>query len=156
MDVPNDLVYNFLVELKKKDVDPIDRAKIIRKYAENQGLSIRALAEELGMSHSTLQDWVDYERVDHKEFNKLLSDGYTKKNVYRILRDTRGDKKQFESIVKVELNVVLKNAYLEIRPFINNPVYDEYTAEILHDLINTLNHLDMRIEKRIKNGDKRR
>ena len=54
MNVPNELVYNYLVDLKKKDINPLIRADIIKRYLQELGHTQRYLAKSLGMPHSTL------------------------------------------------------------------------------------------------------
>jgi hypothetical protein len=148
---PNEVIYNFLVDLKKRDINPIDRAKIIRKYCNDQNISIRKLSTELGISHSTLQDWVDYERIDKLQYTKLLDSGYSKKSIYKMLRDTRSDKKEFESITKIELNVILKDTDMRIKGHINNTIFDAVTIDLLKELRNTLNRIELHIERENKN-----
>lgn len=153
MEISNELVFNLLVDLKKKDVNPIDRADIIVKYLKEKDISVRELARELGMSHSTLQDWLDYNRVDKVTYTKLLDSGYSKKNVYRMLRSTRGAKVEvFESITKIPLNAILRDAEMNIKEHVNDPVFDEKTVDLIKDLRNTLNRLEMYIEKKQKKG----
>ena len=150
MIVPDDLVYNFLVDLKKKDIDPIERARIIRTYCNNKQLSIRALAKELNISHSTLQDWVDYERLDRNDFIKLEKVGCNKKTIYKMLRETRGDKEELKSLINVELNTIIREAEIRLKSYINNPIFDDKTVDLIKDLKNVLNRLELHIERKSK------
>lgn len=150
MNVPEEIIYNFLIELKKKEVDPIGKAKLIREYCENKKLSIRGLAKELGMSHSTLADWVDYERIDKKEYKKLVDKGVNKKTIYKMLRETRGKTDTLQSVMEIEINLIIKETEIRLKSYVNNPIYDNKTIELIRDLRNILNRLELHIEKKQK------
>jgi DNA-binding transcriptional MerR regulator len=151
MEVSDEIIFNFLIELKKKDVNPIDRAKIICAYAKEHRFTIRSLAKELGISHSTLQDWIDYEKLDKKEYAELLSKGLNKKDIHRILRKNR-KYKDMNKITQNELNIRLEEAKSRLRDFINKPVYNEYTISLLADLRNIINRIEIHIEQKMKKG----
>jgi len=56
ININNKLVFNFLVELKKKEIHPVERAEIIKQYLKDEKISVRQLARELNIPHSTIQD----------------------------------------------------------------------------------------------------
>jgi hypothetical protein len=90
--VPLELVENFVFDLRKKDIDPIDKANILKKHMEVLGFkSQRQYATHLGISKSTLEDWMMYNRITKPEYHKLLNNGFTKRDVYKQLRTHKLD-----------------------------------------------------------------
>ena len=146
MYVPSDVVYNFLVELKKKDIDPIDRAKIILHYCREKNLSIRGLADELGMPHSTLQDWIDYDKIDKRAYIRLVNAGVSKQSIHRILRNNRS-RHDISIIMSNDLNLRLEESMSLLRNFLNDPVANDDTIRLINELRNMLNRIELHIER---------
>ncbi len=66
----NVLVFNFLLDLRKKEITPQERSKIIQNYLNNTGKSMRGLAKELGINQSTIQDWISMRQIKNKGTRK--------------------------------------------------------------------------------------
>lgn len=150
MEVPNEIIYNFVLDLKKKELDPIDKARIIHKYCELNNISIKQLATDMNIAATMLQEWMDYAKLDKQHYLKLVSSGYSRRNIYRMLKGA--DKMQYSDISLLELNVLLKNTHMDIKNHVNNPIYDDDTIPILKELINDLNRLEFHIEQKMKKG----
>jgi len=147
MNVPDELIYNFLLELKKKDINPIDRAKIINDYCKEKDLSMRGLAKELGMSHSTLQDWADYSRITKDEYSTLTDRGLGQKQIYRALRNTRSKEGVMKAVINTELNSHLIQCATILRPHLIRPECDDRTIQLIFELKNILNRIELQVEK---------
>jgi transposase-like protein len=52
------LMENFLMESKKKNINPEERIIIIKQLLKIKNCSARSLAKELIIPHSTLHDWL--------------------------------------------------------------------------------------------------
>lgn len=150
MDVSNELVYNFLIELKKKEISPIDRAVIIKSYIKENGMSARGLAKELGMPHSTLQDWMDYDRISKVEFEAMIDKGINKKTIHKTLRTTRGMDAQYKAIVQNDLNIQLQNSIVSLTCYMNNPEFNTETSELIKKLKNILNRIELNMDLKNK------
>ena len=61
MEVDDNIIFNILQDFKKKEINPMQRARLIKNFRESNKWSQRQLAKYLDMSHSTLQDWEEWE-----------------------------------------------------------------------------------------------
>lgn len=145
----SDIVYNWLIDLKKKSVDPVTRASIIKKYQLSKGLSQRALAKELNIPHSTLQDWLMWDKLDSKDYDKMKNSGYNQKMVYRALRDHKGWDKQL-IIDRPTLNVELEEFLRRIGKYERKTPNDIETATLISKVKDQLNRILMYMEKKDK------
>ena len=144
-----DIIWNAMIDWKKRDIDPFERAMVIKEYLLDTRLSQRQLAEQLGMPHSTLQDWLRWDRITEKEYADMKKRGLNPTDVYRILRNNQNvDKEEF--VKDTKLDYELGNVIRIIKPFINNPVYSSKTMSLIKELRNELNRLEMKIEMKMK------
>lgn len=100
------VLFNFFLEMKKKDVDKRQRANLIAKYLEDNNMTQGELAKELGMSKSTLYDWMLINRIPEEEYDKYKKDGMTDTSIYRMLRNNKlADTSDFDMLMfKQEIN----------------------------------------------------
>jgi hypothetical protein len=145
MEVDDNLVYNFFVDLKKKEIHPVDRANLIKEYCMNKKISLRQFAKDIGIPHSTIQDWVDYSRLTKLQFDKLLKKN-GKKEVYKLLRNTRTK----EINLKNDLDITLQECIIKLKPFINKPQQNINTPHLLQELHNIINRIELHIERGLK------
>ena len=139
-----DLIYNFMVDFKKKDIDQVEQAKIIRYYLNQTGLSERGLAIKLGISKSSLQARLKWGRITNKQIDDLKDKGLTKKEIFRMLNNEKTD------INAIRIDKAIQDLNIEIRSLIHNPTYTPNTVILINDLQNNLNRLLMRIERMMK------
>lgn len=149
MIIDDSLIFNLLQDLRKKDIDPLVRAKFLADYCRYRKISQRELAKELDIPHSTLQDWVSYTNITKTEYDTLLSKGYRKKEIYRMVRDDRKNvhKTINKSLSTPEIDIVLSRVITDLRPFIYNPDYRDNTVFLLQELKNVLNRIELHIER---------
>jgi DNA-binding transcriptional regulator YiaG len=116
MIVDSDIAFNIIQDFRKKDISPVKRAELIESYREHMGLSQRALAKELDIPYSTLQDWISYGKLTETEYNKLLEKGIGKEELYHSLRDKRKqtNNKLKELLEMNEAEIVLKSVVYKI------------------------------------------
>lgn len=146
MNVPIDIIYNFLVDLKKKEINPVERALIIKNYMDTQNKSLRQLAIDLGMPHTTLKGWLDYSKLEGK-YNELLNNGISKTEIHDMLR-TSGTIKN--KIIRTPLNDTLKESITALKPFIHRPNFNGDTSVLIAELRNVLNRIEIHHEQNNK------
>lgn len=123
-----DLVYNYLVDLKKKEINPIDRAKIIREYMDCQKIGLREMSRELGMPASTLQEWVNYSKITKEEYENYKNQGLGETAIRELVTD---NKPKIDDIkFNKELNVIY--AQLSLLPL--KVPYNERTLSIIEKI----------------------
>jgi len=89
MEVPEDLVHNWLCDLKKKNINQFERAKIIKLYMKEKSLSGRGFAKEFGIPKSSVEDWLLWLKLSEVEYIKYIEEGKTHTDIYRALRNNR-------------------------------------------------------------------
>jgi hypothetical protein len=156
------LGHNILLDCKKKDISKIDRAKIIEQMIKTEGISLRELARQLEISHSTLQDWHMYSNIDEAHYEGMKSVGYNDKQIYKMLRDGKTDKLKIES-AKTAMDLksgpmpfddMIKETNKIVRKAVTSPKFEKGpdTVDLLKDLVNNLNRLISRINLEKGNG----
>lgn len=71
MNIDNDIVFNIVQDWKKREISGAQKSVFIQKILDKRNISQRALAKELGVSYSTLHDWVS---------NRQMKKYYEQKN----------------------------------------------------------------------------
>lgn len=136
MMISDDIAYNIVMDWKKKDIHPHDRALFLKELQESKGISQRQLAKELGLSHSTLQDWTCISRISKEQYDKLIEDDtINKTDIYRTLRR---DREQEVSENYTDLDIILSRTL-----YIINKTYtvSEITKQRAKKVIEMLNRL---------------
>lgn len=150
MEVPEEVIYNFLSDLRKKEINPVERAKIINAYMEDKKLSLRELSAEIGIPHTTIKGWLDYKRLDNGVYEKMLAtDGKT--GIHDLLKrgqitnsgEVRGSNNN-------KLNTELKKAISGFRGYIQTPQYDKNTIDLLKELKNVCSRIEISIDKKMR------
>ena len=59
--IENKIIFNYLLESKRKNINQTERSIIIKKYMDDNKLSFRELSKNIGIPHSTLNLWVNGE-----------------------------------------------------------------------------------------------
>ena len=127
MEPTDDLIYNFLCDLKKKEISPMVRAKLITDYLAKTGKSQRELARELGIPHSTLDDWCRWTNITETEYEELKKQGYGDTDIYRSIRQGTLSKGK-EKAIDIALNTCIsKMEVFKIKP----PFSDKTMALLL-------------------------
>jgi len=75
-DIADKLVYNLLVELKKKNIDKEEMRILLDDYIKRNGVSLRELAKQIGISHTTLYYWKEPDKK--KQISEFQSMKQTK------------------------------------------------------------------------------
>lgn len=151
-----EIIFNYMLDLRKKDIDKHDRAKIIDEYLKANNISQRELARQLGIPHVTLQDWLMMTRLPKRQYTELLDEGITETKIYKVLRAHK-DKKGSE-IVKIaletqdetSLDLKLIAMTKELSSYIHKPEVSSDTSYLLSRLKNVINKIEMYISKRRK------
>jgi hypothetical protein len=80
------LVFNLMLDMRKEELEPIGRARLIQNYLDDNSLTGRQLALQIGVPHSTLQDWLLWNKVTKDQYDDYIRQGYDQKDIYRSLR----------------------------------------------------------------------
>ena len=123
---------NFVVDLKKPEIDQFERAVIIRKVLDEKKWSIREMAKQWGFSKSTLEDWLLFNKLTQEEYEKLLKKGMTHTEIYRSLREQRTKTKTSMKIVKIDFEI--KKMLKVFEKATDSADYTDKTTELVAEL----------------------
>jgi predicted XRE-type DNA-binding protein len=144
MEVPDEIVTNWIYDLKKKDITPHQRALLIKNYIIKHKLSQRAFSKEFGINKSTVEDWLLWLKIDDEKYEKLLKKGVSKTLMYRTLRDNKNKteveiEKEFEN----ELDLNLWKCWYRLNPYIKYfKPKTEKTIKLINDVKEVINILE--------------
>ncbi len=144
--IVTDLLFNYFLDMRKKDINKRQRAELLATYLEENDKSQRELAKELGIPHSTIQDWLMINRISDEDYQKYVEQGMTDTAIYRMLRNNKkAEPKDFSVLLFKE---ELKKAQTRFRGGISHG--DSLDLEIIaeiRELINILNRVLLHAEK---------
>ena len=140
------LNFNYLMDLKKRQIDKFERATIVKTYMTKHKLTGRALAHRLGIPKSTIEDWLLFGKLEQVEYKEMKKTGLSDTDIYRSLRDRKKDSAK-EIANETKLDYELKKAINKLNPLINKVVKSDDTQQLIKDLQNILNRILMRVEK---------
>lgn len=142
-----DVIFNYMVDLKKKNINYFDRARIINTYLQEENMSQRQLGELINIPHATIQDWLLWLKISEEEYHKLLHKGYSDTQIYKLLRTNKKMDKDF-IMKKTKLEYVLEFSIKSIEPYIKRAPKTEEVKSLLLKLRDTINRTLMYIDKR--------
>ena len=138
--IVTDLLFNYFLDMRKKDINKRERAELLATYIEQNNVSQRALATELGIPHSTIQDWLMINRIPEEEYQAYIDKGMTDTAIYRMLRNNKQAKPaEFNNLLVDE---ELKKAQTRFRSLItDSDKLNPTTIAEVKELINILNRI---------------
>lgn len=67
IEINEDVFFNIVYDWKKHKISPEEKSNLIKKYLEKTGMSEREFSRKLGISHSTVHDWVSMRQIRDTE-----------------------------------------------------------------------------------------
>lgn len=140
------LIFNYLCDLKKEEIDPKERADLITQFLVENKMSQRELARKIGIPHSTIQDWCLYAKLTPEEIANLKEKyDMNDTQIYRMLRNNKRIEKN-EFVKKTGVEWELEEAIRKLSGYILHP-RGENVKQLIHKLKNILNRMEMYVDK---------
>lgn len=73
MQISNEVLFNIILDWKKKDVSALEKKAFLEEYMKEQKIGLRELARLLDVPHTTLFHWLKGERKEEKTLGKKKS-----------------------------------------------------------------------------------
>jgi len=148
------LVYNFLCDLKKKDIDKFARARLINEYMRERNLSIRQLAKQLNIPKSTIEDWVRWAQLPQEEYKEYKEQGFTHTDIYESLRDGTLAERRKENLMPIldltkkdlAIDRMLRRCISTLEVFKIKPPYSSETKKHIAQLRKILDTIESQIK----------
>jgi transposase-like protein len=138
------LIYNYIVDLRKKELSNFERAKIIRQYLDDEHISMREMARRFDIARSTIDDWLRWENLSETEYEEMKKEGLNDTEIYRKLRMSDEPRPATIKPIDAELTRFIER----FKIFKLNPPYSDNTSILLDDTIKLLKIIKDNIEKR--------
>jgi len=141
------LTENALLDVfKKNTLSKRQKAHLIKKYAEIKNMSLRAVAREFGISHSTLLDWTLWDKVTEEEYQNLVKQGYSESEIYKYLRNG-----EFSKLAeKSRTHKLLEEATNIVKKFLNDFDNDVELLPKVDELQNYLNRFKSHLKRSLQ------
>lgn len=146
VDILKKLTDHYIRDLQKKEIDRFERAKLLQAHIDSEGISQRELGRRYGISKSTVEDWLLWNNITEERYNALIREGASHTDIYRSLREDRGETKSELTTT----DVLLKKLISEVRTHTKTCGMSTETITLLHALRNELNILEMKLEQQAK------
>ena len=149
MTINDELIFNYLLDARKKEISPMNRARLINEYLKQQNMSIRELSRSTGIHHNTLQDWCMFGRLTDDQYKELKEE--KELNDTQIYRQLRNNKKQEVSVIMSDnkIQFSLKEAIKLLDGIKRRPDNSKKTKDLIDELQNILNIMKMYNEKKV-------
>ena len=138
MEVSDDIVYNFFRDCSKKDVNPIELAKLLKEYRFKHAISQKQLAEQIGIPRNTLNNWEAFDRITEEEWKLLEQKGYSKTQITTAVRNNR-----VKNILTIDkpsnFDVFVQDITTKLRVYVRSrPDVTSQSSMLLHELKETV------------------
>ena len=147
MEVSEDVVFNFFKDCTKKDVNPIELAKLLKEYRKTKNITQKQLAQELGMPRNTLNNKEAFDRITVTQWEQLEKKGYSKTEITNAVRNNKVNILLNSEVVgtfdKLIQDVNMKlNVYLRSKPDVSSQ-----SSILLYKLKETIMKLEQVIKR---------
>ena len=143
------IFHNWIMDLKKKEHDPFERAKLIKEHLREHNISQRELGRRMDIPHSTLQDWLMWDRLSETGYKQMKDNMMTDTDIYKTLRDNK--KQSVEYIMsRTKLDFCLTEAIRLLQQAVAESViktHTKLTTSLIHEAKDLINRIDMRRER---------
>jgi transposase len=136
-----EILFNYMLDLRKKDINRYERAKLIQKYLHDNKISQRQLAKEIGVPHSTIQDWLLVIRLEPEEYETMKDKGLSDTDVYRHLRNNKTKPKK-EVLETCFLDKEIEKFLTRIKEYITSFDINNTTTHSKDKIDNLIEHLE--------------
>ena len=145
----NKLKFNFIQDLKKKEIDIMDRAIILQEYMNDNKLSFRAMAKECDIPVSTLAGWISPIEFAGETYKKMQRSGMSQADIFKLAKYKNATKKKEVPTTKLQLEI--QEFMPIIREAIHHCTEEEYSVvNDIKELQNLLNRLLIHLEMKNK------
>lgn len=138
---------NYINDLKRLEIDPKERAQIIQDIMIRQDISQREFARRFGFPHSTIQDWLLWNRVTEEDIEQMREKGLTHTDIYRTLREDRNHTGVVIAEKVLKFDIETKNYINLIKENIRLLEKSTETIYLLQELRNYLSKLMFKLSQ---------
>ena len=75
-----------LIDLKKPEMTPILRAKIMKQYMDNTKQTMNEASRTLGIPKTTIHTWLNYNKIGETKYEELIESGLSKTQIHNIVK----------------------------------------------------------------------
>lgn len=145
MEIPTEIVYNFIIDLKKKDIDDISKAKVIKEYMVQHNLSLRSFCKSMNIPKTTVNNWLQFLKVSPEEYRLLELKGYNKTQIRDAVYHNKI--KQLITLEKeLDFDIIIEKMITRLKDYTREkPPVSNNTSMLLYELKETINKVESNI-----------
>jgi len=145
MEVSNEVVFNTICDFRKKAVDDIEKAKLIKAYMTEHNFSLRTAAAEFGIPKTTLQNWLCFLNITKEQYKELENKGFSHTQITNAVR--RNDfKRLLNSDKPQEFDKMIEDIINKLKPYAKlKPEFSSQTSILLSNLRQTIQSIEKNI-----------
>lgn len=147
MQVSKDLVFNYFKDCSKRQVNPIELAKLLKQYRQENNLTQNILAEQIGIPKTTLNNWESFVRITEEQWKQLDEKGYSKTQITNAVRNNRVQD-LMNGLMISDFNSILKQIRKQLDVYVKDKPKDWNSESSI--LIQELKDILCKIEKRVR------
>jgi transposase len=144
--ITNEILFNILCDLKKKDLSMCARGRVISLYIKENNISINQASKDLGIPKTTIHTWARFNTLGEDKYKELINDGWTPSDIQKELKNSSVVRFEKKTELK-RIDYLINEAKQNFNEFIHKQDYGTNTAQNIRELQNILNRILMRIEK---------
>jgi len=142
MQVDKNIVFNLILDMRKNAVDKFERTKIIKAYLRSEDISMSELGRRMGVSPSTIESWMVYDKIEKKEYNRLITQGYGDTQIFKALKSSpKNLTKYFDDRIDNDI----RNCMNTLERYIPKRCKTTHTLLLLADLESIIRRLKNRL-----------
>lgn len=135
------LLENTMQDLKKKDISPMIRGKLVQEFLDRNSFTLSEASRYLDIPKTTLFGWLQYNKLPLQKYEEFVQSGLSKTQIFEMVKNPNVMKK-----VDVLNPYIyeLKNMRVrarEIRLMIKPKELNAEFESLVKDVVNELNRL---------------
>jgi hypothetical protein len=148
VEISNDLLHNIVLDFRKKDIDKITRAKLLRAYLLENKLSLKSACKKLEMPKTSLHDMLAYESMTPEKLEELKEKGFSTTEIDRAVRSKSVDKLETPKKHCCELDLFLDYAVSKLKEFKKEAKFTSETSVLIANTQAVLKDLEYELRGR--------
>lgn len=143
-----DVIFNFMMDLRKREINKFEQAQIIKDYLKSTGSSFTDVAYKLGITKIKLEEWLLLTKITEEDYKRLKFNGLSDAEIYELLKNNKNI--ETESLIEqtrldYDINEIKKIAHSLLHTFKKEYV-TKNSDKMVFEVIDMLNRLRMKID----------
>jgi len=86
MEIDTNIIENIVIDFRKKDINPSQKAELVKAVMKEKKLSLRAFCKEFDIPKTTVNNWLKWGLLSPEKIKKYEEQGYTRTEIWEGLK----------------------------------------------------------------------